>query len=525
MRRFSRLKLPGRLFLNLNAVTMLQADFPSRFTRRFLHKLGLRPEQVVIELTEHLPVENYDALREVLAPYRRMGFSLALDDLGTAYAGLRVWSELRPEFIKFDKHFIHGINDDSFKKHFVDSLQNIAHGVGCQTIAEGIETRLEYQTVQSLGVNLGQGYYFARPAADPPREISPKLFFIHKCGEYRNNGVSQRSETISGLISVLPTVHSRMRLSAVGELLEKNPELWSIPVVDQDQPVGIVSRHTVMNVLAQMYGRDLHGRSPISEFMDTRPLVVDKMMPVEELSQIITESGHLARRQDFIITDEGRYLGAGTITDLLRKVTDLQIRNARYANPLTLLPGNVPISERIELLVETGRPFTVCYFDMDHFKAYNDFYSYDRGDMVIQLLGKILVNAADPEKDFVGHIGGDDFLVIFQSEDWRRRCEAVLECFAGEIPGFYDEEQRQAFGIATKDRREVDAFYPLISLSVGVVSLTHDTSYTPSEIAAMAAEAKKQAKKIPGNSLFQERRGFGGRQTIHSALGPETRLL
>lgn len=507
---FAQLKLPGRLFLNLNSVTLLQPDFPPRFSRRFLHKLDLHPEKVVLELTEQLPVENYDQLRESLAPYRRMGFSLALDNLGTAYSGLRVWSELRPEFIKFDKHFIQGIHEDSTKQHFISSLQSIAQRLGCRTIAEGIESGQEYQTVHSLDVHMGQGSYFARPAPAPPRELPLKLFSSGYGGDFRTYGLIQRSETVASLVNSPPTVHSRTRLTAVGDLFEKYSEHWSIPVVDQDQPVGIVSRYTVMNVLASMYGRDLNGRSPIGEFMDTGPLVVEKTMPVEKLSRIITEREHLSRRQDFIITEEGRYLGAGTITDLLRKVTALQIRNARYANPLALLPGNVPISERIELLLREGLSFTVCYFDLGHFKAFNDFYSYSRGDMVIQLLGKILVEAISPEGDFVGHIGGDNFLVIFQSEDWQRRCQAVLERFAREIPGFYDEEQRLASGIATRDRHDVEVFYPLISLSVGAVSPPSESRCSPPEIAAMAAEAKKQAKKIPGNSLFNERRGEGG---------------
>jgi EAL domain-containing protein (putative c-di-GMP-specific phosphodiesterase class I) len=92
-------------------------------------------------------------------------------------------SSCRPDFIKFDEHFIQGINDDSFKRHFVDSLQNIARGVGCQTIAEGIETELELQTVHSLGVHLGQGHYLARPASTPARHIASNLFYIKRKGE------------------------------------------------------------------------------------------------------------------------------------------------------------------------------------------------------------------------------------------------------------------------------------------------------------------------------------------------------
>ena len=95
---------------------------------------------------------------------------------------------------------------------------------------------------------------------------------------------------------------------------------------------------------------------------------------------------------------------------------------ARYANPLTLLPGNVPIQEHIERLLQSQRPFAVAYCDLDHFKPYNDVYGYKRGDQVIQRLGRILVECAAPEVDFVGHIGGDDFIVVFENADWPERC-------------------------------------------------------------------------------------------------------
>ena len=98
---------------------------------------------------------------------------------------------------------------------------------------------------------------------------------------------------------------------------------------------------------------------------------------------------------------------------LLKRITELQIRNARYANPLTLLPGNVPINEHVEHLLENYLPFTACYFDLDNFKPFNDLYGYSRGDMVIRLLGTILQSACNPQCDFIGHIGGDDFMIIF----------------------------------------------------------------------------------------------------------------
>jgi EAL domain-containing protein (putative c-di-GMP-specific phosphodiesterase class I) len=167
IRAFARLRLEGRLFLNVTPATLLEPNFPPGFTRRFLKKLGLSPDRVVIELTEHHPIDDYNLMRQAIAYYRDMGFAVAIDDLGAGYAGLRLWSELRPDFVKFDRHFIQGIDEDPCKRQFIQSLQEIALSLGCRTIAEGVETTGECTLVQSLGVSLGQGYLFARPSPRP----------------------------------------------------------------------------------------------------------------------------------------------------------------------------------------------------------------------------------------------------------------------------------------------------------------------------------------------------------------------
>src|SRR3546814_20755996 len=121
------------------------------------------------------------------------------------------------------------------------------------------------------------------------------------------------------------------------------------------------------------------------------------------------------------MTEGGQFIGVGTGFDLIREITQMQIHAARYANPLTQLPGNVPIDEHIEALLLSEEPFAVCYGDLDHFKPFNDLYSYRKGDEVIQITAGLLSENADPGLDFVGHIGGADFVVIFKRPDWRAR--------------------------------------------------------------------------------------------------------
>ncbi|WP_331280870.1 EAL domain-containing protein [Litchfieldella xinjiangensis] len=107
--RFVSLDLPGCLFLNVLPNTIVERDFREGLTLRYLEQAGLAPQRVVIELTEHTPIHDYALMRQAVAHYRQMGFKVALDDLGAGYSGLRHWAELRPDFVKIDRHFIQNI--------------------------------------------------------------------------------------------------------------------------------------------------------------------------------------------------------------------------------------------------------------------------------------------------------------------------------------------------------------------------------------------------------------------------------
>jgi GGDEF domain-containing protein len=203
-----------------------------------------------------------------------------------------------------------------------------------------------------------------------------------------------------------------------------------------------------------------------------------------------------------IIVQDGCYLGLASVRDLLKRITELKIRNARHSNPLTLLPGNVPINQEIDSLLQRACDFHIAYFDLNHFKPFNDCYGYSRGDQVIRRLGGLLTAHADSESDFVGHIGGDDFVVLFRSRDWRARCARVISAFDQQVQSLYRASDLAAGGIWSQDRNGQAAFFPLLSLAVGVV---HPDPYKCSsyhEIAELAADAKKQAKLQTGSALF-----------------------
>ena len=510
LERFAELQLPGKLFLNVSPESLLrQPDGSGGETLGYIQQIGINPANVIIELTENQPTYDYELMRQAVLHYRNMGFQIAIDDLGEGFSSLRLWSELRPEYVKIDMHFIQGIDRDPVKLQFVRSIQEIADQSNTLVIAEGIETQAELLVLRDLGVANGQGYHLGRPNASPARTLPVEV--VKALGRegvavYPQRAAERNAVSIRKLLHEVAAVPPSMCNNDVYERFMADPKLMIIPVVDQGQPLGLVSRFDMIDHFARPYQRELYGKKSCTLFMDPNPLVADHDTSLQDLSCRMAASDAHHLFNGFIITEHGRYLGMGTGHDLMREITQMQINAARYANPLTQLPGNVPINEHIDRLLESEARFWVCYIDLDHFKPFNDVYGYRRGDDVIQLTGNILTSHADRTRDFVGHIGGDDFVILFQSEDWEQRCQAMLDDFAAGISDFYSLADRERGGYISEDRQGKKVFYSLMSLSIGVIRVEPQQYYSHHQIAACAADAKKQAKKIHGNSLFLDRR-------------------
>ncbi|RJX31610.1 MAG: GGDEF domain-containing protein [Oxalobacter sp.] len=508
--RFAELSLPGKLFLNISPDCLYQAGARYGETLSYLKKHGVNPNRVIIELTENQPTFDYDLMREAVRHYRDMGFQIAIDDLGEGFASLRLWSELRPDYVKIDRHFIQAINQDPIKLQFVRSIQEIAENTGSCVIAEGIETHSELLLVRELGISMGQGYYIARPSPEPPvmipAEVAKTLGSDRVAIYPHEKGITSPPQTLVRLLREVMPASPNMSNNQVLDIFVKNPEISAIPVVENGAPLGLITRTGIIDRFARLYQRELYGAKPCTTLMDDAALIVDKNITMQELSQIIADGDSRHLSNGFIVVDNGRYVGTGTGHDLMREITQMQIKAAKYANPLTLLPGSVPINEHVDRLLVNKLRFCLCYFDIDHFKPFNDVYGYRKGDEILQLTGQILASCSDPEIDMVGHIGGDDFIIVFQSEDWENRCNEIMSAFSSAIVECYTSGDVQRGGYESEDRRGTKLFHPLASLSIGGVKVDPERYWTTHHVADAASDAKKQAKKIPGNSLFIERR-------------------
>ena len=504
IKHFADFNLDAKLFLNVSPHVLLQPEFKTGETLRYLDQFGLNPHSVVIELTEHKPTDDYELMREAVMHYRGMGFEIALDDLGAGYSSLRLWSELLPEYVKIDQHFIQELQNDSVKLNFVRSIQGIASSLNCNVIAEGIETEAEFKTIEKLGISHGQGYYLARPAALPLNKIDVGIFLPEDTSEKKTVWVN--STSVDAISRFIAPISADTLISDVMNLFQQRPELTILPLVDFDIASGIIFRDIFLSKLFSCrYGMELYGRKPIKTFIDQIPLSIDYNTPIELVSQQLTST--MRHEQAFIITHEGKYAGIATILSLLEKITLQQIDNAKHANPLTLLPGSVPMNEQVNQLLTSKTSFGFGYFDLDNFKPFNDIYGYSAGDDIIKAVATTLKQCVPPESGRIGHIGGDDFIVIFTGEDWLELCQNVLDTFEALVPNYYTPADVEAGGIRAENRTGEKCFFPMTSLSVGLVSpMTTIHCHSHVDIADLASESKKMAKKIEGNSYFVNHR-------------------
>lgn len=514
MRDFSALRekdpnLDCKLFINLSAGMLSDPDLMHEQVLQPMSTAGVRPDQIVIEITENQKVADFSIFREVLARYRRLGYSFAIDDLGEGFSNLRMWSEIRPEFVKIDRHFISGIANDVLKFRLVRAMVEIAEACHATLIAEGIEEESEFSTIRDLGIRCGQGYLIARPQECPSPSPSKAILRLLDTGRitvFPQGIIANHGSTVAPLLRRVVPVAPDLDNDAVFSRFEADDSLHALPVVKAGIPVGMINRHTLIERFARPYHRELYGKRPCAMFMDKRPLIVAQDTPVHEVGTLLGSAKRQQIYDGFIITDQGRYAGVADTQDLMVQITEMQMRSARYANPLTQLPGNVPVNEHMDRLIENGGAFVACYADIDHFKPYNDAYGYRRGDEVIQLLGNLLAEICDERADFVGHIGGDDFIVLLQSSDWQERCTRVLDRFTEEMRHYINSDDFARGGFSGEDRRGTPTFHPLPSLSIGCVVIEPNQYSSHNEISANMADAKKQAKKQAGNTLFIERR-------------------
>jgi diguanylate cyclase (GGDEF)-like protein len=498
------------LFINICPETLVDSAHRNGLTDEYAERWGFRKEHIILEITEESAIHKFTIFKQAVDYYRKRGYKIAIDDFGAGYGGMKMLSIIEPDYVKIDRHFISNIDKENMKYNLVDCIVTACHRLGIRVIAEGIERDEELYTVVNMDIEMLQGYYLKKPSPDLNGDrisipIPKSQRFSTLC--------LQETHCFVGAIAekVVPT-HPEAAVLDIFSRFIKNPELRGLPVVKGNRVVGMLHRSRFLEnqILGKYgYGFALNQYKTVGQLMEQRFFVVEANTALEEAAQKIQHRKSEFRYEDICITKNGHYFGTLPISVLLDAITEKSLWLAKGSNPLSGLPGNEFIQREINKKLSQSMHFDVCYLDIDNFKPYNDHYGFEKGDYVIKTLARILsdvIAKSHNDFDFIGHIGGDDFIIITRPQNSPLTCKKIISYFESHLLEFHDSSDFERGFYLSHNRRGEEEVCPLLSLSIGIVSTEFYKIESYAQLASIATEVKKAAKSQTGSSIVRDRR-------------------
>ncbi|WP_181438645.1 GGDEF domain-containing protein [Paenibacillus sambharensis] len=317
-------------------------------------------------------------------------------------------------------------------------------------------------------------------------------------------GVEYYASQIGELATLIPVLPLHTRVADAARLFENDPTVLGAVVVDGTRPVGLIMKEKLHQLLAGQFGLPLYWNRSVEKVMDADPLIVEYSMPVEQVSTLAM-SRHFTKLYDVVtITRNGEMAGAATIRSILEYITKLRTEAAMTANPITGLPGGQRIQQEITRRIEAGKPFSVIYADLDYFKWFNDCFGFRKGDELIRYtadsLQQVVALLGSPG-DFIGHIGGDDYIMVTETEDPEALCSHLIWRFDGGVQAFYGGKEVSCVVDRSGNSIECDG----VTLSLSVMQWDGSLPVTPETFSELSARLKKQAKRTRGSVYVMEK--------------------
>ncbi|MFI7100541.1 EAL domain-containing protein [Streptomyces sp. NPDC050161] len=484
--------------LHVNVFAATVAELPGLTALgKAVHDAGRRPWEITLDLVGPFTYVPHRALLAGVAELRDEGYRICADGVGDGDLPLRLLGELAPDLVKLDASLCAGLADDAGARAVVAAMGRLCEQTGGLLAIEGVETERQYAAVRDAGVQLAQGNLFApparRPAADvylPPAESAPATVAAAPYGAPSGPPVAQFLQPAA----LLPMSASA---GAVRSHLTAFPEVSGVLLVDADGvPVRAVDRDRFLLSLSARYGHALYADRPALRLAD-RPRTVGAGATAWEVLDVITDGDRVRTGDDVAVVDErGRCMGVVHLADILRALAESRVEEAARLNPLTRLPGSDAVNGEVDRRIAAGRPFALSWVDVDGFKQVNDGAGFAAGDELIRSVGRALAEVAGHDADArVGHIGGDDFLVLAEPGGLEPFAAALLDVAwsAGGAP---------------------------VTLSLATVVCPPGGVPGHQQAAAALAPLKKAAKALsgaswvvgrPGSERFETRRGTPAR--------------
>lgn len=486
------------LFINISSHVLDDPGFVPGKTLEILQEYGLRPNNVVFEITERSSIEDFTLAKKILAHYRTQGYRIAIDDAGAGYSSLQAIAELQPDFIKIDRSLIENIHQNKVKAYILETFVTFAQKMNISLIAEGIEQVEELAKLTQMGVHYAQGFLLGKPSTKPMQVQDAHKMVIW---QYRNIQGGNMTWHIGGLKTPVGVFHTKVLISEVADYFKRNQDAVGVVIVHDGTPKGLVMRDRLFQHLAGQYAYSLYWNRTIDSIMDASPLIVDEQMAVEVVSQMATSRAIHHLYDLVIITSHGKMAGIASIRTILESITNVRMESARVANPLTGLPGNLQINREISKRIKESEPFQVIYADLDYFKWYNDRFGFQKGDQLIQYTADVIQQAIafyGTPYDFVGHVGGDDFIAISTTLSPQLLCQEIINRFEMGVKVFYEGENWEYVVDRSGNQVESEG----VTLSLSLVICNCESPITLDYISQTAAQLKKKSKSHQGSIYY-----------------------
>ena len=487
-------RLPARaglkIFLNIDGRVFAEPGFDPANFAAVADRMGVPRDSLCLELSEKFGVLGSRSPAQTVRSVRAEGLRIAVDDFGQGFSELKLLYETTPEYVKIDRFFISRIAVSPRKRLFVSTVVNLAHVLGARVVAEGVETAEEFDTCREIGCDYAQGWFVDRPLRSPADAPSS---YPHVAARLRPNPQADR-DLIDACLNRLDAIAIDADPAEVTARFQADPSHSVLPVVDGGgEPLGIVREREL---------RQLRPGEPLRAYVARAP-VVDINGSVE---QLLDAAASVRRSDGLLVTNGSRYEGVLTPAGLLRIMNERRSTAESGVNHLTRLPGSDAVAAKSEeAATATANARAICFFDFNHFKAFNDTYGYGRGDRVIILFAEVLRRNFVRDHFFLGHSGGDHFFTftaVETAEAVRRHAEAVLAEFRAEVVSFYEPADRERGYIIVQDAKGTELAHPTVTASAAVLSLPVGVpGPDPEALQLLAAESVRAAKLERGSII------------------------
>jgi diguanylate cyclase (GGDEF)-like protein len=465
------------LHINVLASTAAHPDDLLLYLTPAMRHAGRHSRDVVLEIGAPFCQARRVDLLAGIAKLRAEGFRIALDGIGDGDAPLALLAESAPDMIKISSKLLAGLPDDPAALAMLDALVHLAARTETKLAAVNVGNDLQLVALSRLGVRVAQGEYLGNDIEDTG--------LTRALAEAAANRVTAvKPPRVTDFLNPAVMLPVTATAEEVRATLADRPDINGVVLVDEKwRPQWSIDRSRFLLIVAGPYGHALHAKRGAARHAD-KPLLIDREATGLELLELVGDTDWERTGDDVVVTDEGgRCVGIVRVTEVIRGVADMKVEQAVALNPLTRLPGTEAVAREVDRRIQDGQMFVIAWLDVDSFKIVNDSLGFAAGDDLIRAFGRTIAEAsANMPNVMVGHVGGDDFLLVTDLDEISSLASMLLDT------------EWSAEGMPVT-----------VSLASLICGTNTVSSYR--EASQLLAPLKKQAKAVAGSSWVLGRPG------------------